>query len=70
MHGIMMMGFHRTNIPRNDLFATQTLLLLAFTLELMENELAAFSPYHVDRVRKNIIDRLIIRFESSEPIPG
>ena len=52
---------------RNDLFATQTGLLLAFTLDLMEKELAAFSPHLVDRVRKNIIDRVIVRFESGEP---
>ena len=52
---------------RNDLFATQTGLLLAFTLDLMENELAAFSPHLVDRIRQNIINRLIIRFESGEP---
>ncbi len=50
---------------RNDLFATQTGLLLAFTLELMEKELAAFSPHLVDRVRQNIIDRLIVKFEST-----
>ncbi|MBQ4315322.1 MAG: hypothetical protein IJC21_07765 [Lentisphaeria bacterium] len=51
---------------RNDLFATQTGLLLAFTLDLMETELAAFSATLVDRVRKNIIDRLIVRLESDE----
>ena len=52
---------------RNDLFATQTGLLLAFTLDLLEKELAAFSPHLVDRVRQNIIDRVIVRFESGEP---
>ena len=51
---------------RNDLFATQTGLLLAFTLDLMETELAAFSATLVDRVRKDIIDRLIVRLESDE----
>lgn len=48
---------------RNDLFATQTGLLLALTLDLMESELAAFSQHLVDRVRTNIIDRLIVKLE-------
>lgn len=48
---------------RNDLFATGTGLLLAFTLDLLEQELAAFSQHLVDRVRINIINRLIVKLE-------
>ena len=49
---------------RNDLFATQTGLLMGMILDLMEDELAAISPNLVERIRRNIISRLIVKLEN------
>ncbi len=49
---------------RNDLCATHTGALLAYTLFLLEDELRDYSPNLVAIARRNIIDRVIVTFEN------
>ncbi len=49
---------------RNDLHATRTGSLLAYTLSLLENELREYSPNLVAIARRNVIERIIVTFEN------
>ena len=52
-----------------DLFASQTALMITAVIELLEKQLTAYSPSLIDRLKKDIIQRVIEPLETDQEAP-